>query len=528
MWRRRGSGLVWLLAAAAAVVGWGALGAGSGGSAAAAASDEAPRLYLSPNGSDAGPCTKAAPCRTLARGYVGARRGDVVELAAGVYPGEEFGGAAKGTSGAIVFRPAPGAAVRIDGELRLRRADHVEFRSLQIGDYYVLYSSDVTFRDVATKFFFIRSSQRVNLLGGSVGGVQTGIPATIGNYDAGDPPATDVVIDGVTFHDIGRSLNPESHIECLFVQETVRLTIRNSRFTRCAVMDLYVNDISGGPVPQGLTIENNWFDAPIDGGFYAINVRWDPGDVVRDHVIRYNSINGSILFSEGGTYENVQVYGNVGRISDCNTPGIAYAYNVWSNLRCGATDRRGSPGFVDAGAFDLHLSSGSPAIGAGDPARVPRRDIEGDSRPTRMRPDAGADQREPASLVLGRSIGRIALGDTEASIVKRYGSPRRNARSRVAGRRLRKAVYVTRGGTLWAVYDANRLVVEVGTRSRYYGDARGVGVGTARATLGRLQWDACRRVSRRTVRGAVVLAAIRGTRVTSLSFTRPRYAECRR
>jgi hypothetical protein len=40
---------------------------------------------------------------------------------------------------------------------------------------------------------------------------------------------------------------------------------------------------------------------------------------------------------------------------------------VLGNTTCGATDKQASPGFVNAGAFDLHLATGSAVVNAGDP-----------------------------------------------------------------------------------------------------------------------------------------------------------------
>jgi putative cofactor-binding repeat protein len=50
-----------------------------------------------------------------------------------------------------------------------------------------------------------------------------------------------------------------------------------------------------------------------------------------------------------------------------------------------------TPGFVDAGNGDYHLSFGSPAIDVGITASVPR-DIDGDARPIGLAPDLGADE----------------------------------------------------------------------------------------------------------------------------------------
>jgi hypothetical protein len=425
----------------------------------------------------------------------------------------------------VTFAPAPGASVVLDGELRTRGQNHIEVRGLTLGDFYLLRSSDITFRDVTMKFFFIRSSDHVRILGGSVGGIQDGISPTIGNYDAGDPPSSAILIDGVLFHDIGRANSPQSHIECLFVQETSGIVIRNSRFTRCDVMDVYFNDISGGPVPNGVTLENNWFDEPSGGG-YAIDVRWDPGDVIRNYVVRYNSFNATALFYDNGVYENVDVYGNVGRISGCE-PGIQFAYNVWSNTACAPTDRRAPAGFVDPEGFDLHLAPGSRALGAGDPTRTPTLDIDRDARPRRMAPDAGADQRESALIVPGRSLGEVRLGTSREQVEAVYGRGR-VTRGSGSARELTLISYRLHGGRLWVAFAGTRAV-GAGTTSPYYSTPEGLGVGVQVPNgLRKATYDTCAKAFTRKVGGNVLLVGAKqaGGKVASVAMLPKRYAGC--
>ena len=48
--------------------------------------------------------------------------------------------------------------------------------------------------------------------------------------------------------------------------------------------------------------------------------------------------------------------------------------------------------FVNSAAHDYHLAPGSAAIDRGDPNRYPATDIDGQTRPMGLAPDAGADE----------------------------------------------------------------------------------------------------------------------------------------
>jgi hypothetical protein len=62
-------------------------------------------------------------------------------------------------------------------------------------------------------------------------------------------------------------------------------------------------------------------------------------------------------------------------------------------MASGNSEAATSADFVDMAGYDLHLASGSSAIGAGvaQGATLAAKDIDGEARPTP--PDQGADQR---------------------------------------------------------------------------------------------------------------------------------------
>jgi hypothetical protein len=149
--------------------------------------------------------------------------------------------------------------------------------------------------------------------------------------------------------------------------------------------------IDGVTPPDNVVIENNWFDDP---GGNSIMFRSDTGQVLTNYTLRYNAFLSALFAEVPGTWTNFNVVGNISPMNPwgCDA-GLNYSHNVFSNTTCGATDKQAAPGFVNAGAFDLHLATGSAAVNAGDPAQYPGEDIDGQSRPMGSAPDAGADER---------------------------------------------------------------------------------------------------------------------------------------
>ena len=251
-------------------------------------------LYLSPVGSDANPCTQAAPCRTFDRAYHAASLGTIVLLASGDYGGQalSYNAGFVSASSPVVFQPAPGATAQLSGELSLRASSasqpiaNVEFDNLTVGDIYVRYVRNVTFRNVTNTFFFVRSSDNVSFIGGSSGGDHYGNSDTIGSMGSGTPASTNVLIDGVRFHDFNNDLSPGTHDECVFIQESSGVTIRNSTFANCRDFDIYGNVLFGGSI-NAVTLEGNHFGVTAPVGYYAFranvgtyvfrNNAWDQG-----------------------------------------------------------------------------------------------------------------------------------------------------------------------------------------------------------------------------------------------------------
>jgi len=361
----------------------------SGGRATARARFTVEHLFVAATGSDAAGCAAARPCLTLDRAYHKAVPGQVVELVGGRY-GEQTISAdpSKSSASDVVFRPVKGASVSIGSVYVNGKHFSLQDVSVDSVDFYDT-ADDVTFRNVVMRGFWIWSASNISILGGAVGPLLDVVPYVA--YGKSQVAPRQILIDGVLFHDIQRS-SESVHAECLMVSGGDGVTIRNSRFTRCAVMDLFFTSWSGPAEPKNVVLENNFFDAPASGGVYALAFKGD-GRRYENFLIRNNSFGASIDLSQDAVHVNTRVVANVGPLGShqCHQQA-AYSYNVWTRARCGKNDRQAASGFVDPAKFNLHLSPGSRAINAGSPNAFPARDIDGQRRPLGKRPDAGADE----------------------------------------------------------------------------------------------------------------------------------------
>jgi hypothetical protein len=283
-------------------------------------------LYLSPSGSDSNSCSQAAPCKTFNRAYSVASPGQTVWVAGGSYGGESLSASSKSGSSRVVFKPQAGASVTMTGEFKLNGQNHIELQNMSLGGIYVTGGSDdVVFSGDSTTTLFIRVASNVSLLGGSVGGTCDGTSGTVGSGSSSGR-AVNILIDGVHFHDITRTCAPAgSHVECLFVQESSYVTVQNSSFTNCSVMDMFFHEIGGGGDPDHVTLQNNTFAATSDG-YDAIIFRADSGETLNDYTVKGNTFNQSIYLenASGSTVTNFRVCSNTNdNLSTLtNTPGL--------------------------------------------------------------------------------------------------------------------------------------------------------------------------------------------------------------
>ena len=348
-------------------------------------------VFVSPAGSDTAACTVAAPCRSFNRAYTVASPGQTVEVAAGSYGTQQVNADATKTSAAdVVFAPAAGAAVTL-GALNVY-AKHFEVRSMTLSEWSLNPGTDdVTLRNLNVRGgIFITGATNVTIAGGSVGpGVD--FHPQFAPWPAGSP-ISNVVIDGVDFHDWTRT-STAVHTECLQIAGGVGITVRNSIFRNCAVMDLSITEYNGSGPPTDYTIENNVFGPSVSGGYYSLQFNSN-ASALRNILVRNNSSTQEFLIDNAQpTITNVRVVANIAPISPwaCSSR-VSYARNVWQGATCNATDKNAPSGFRNPAALDYHLNAGSAAINAGDPTNYPAFDMDGQARPMGGAPDAGADE----------------------------------------------------------------------------------------------------------------------------------------
>ena len=368
------------------------------GGAAAGAKPKVATVFLSPTGSDSGNCTRAAPCRSLQRGYRMARPGGLVELAGGAYGEQELAADARKAGEVVTFRRGSSGRPSFERLEISPGVNGVVIVGLHFVDGIAVGTGDdgapaqnITLRNTTGSRFTIMNAKSVSILGGSYG-PSVDDPSQIKVYNPDDAALPrDILIERVRFHDYTRTAD-DVHTECLQVYAGERITLRRNRFTNCdGTGSLALTTLSSTRLKDVL-VENNWFDERGDA-FYAVQA-----DVsVENLIFRYNSSLKGLIFTEctKALCGSAIVTGNYMPWShSLCVPTARYAHNVFEGGKCGATDTSVSRlDFVDAKGFDLHLKPAANAICRGDWKNFPRRDLDGQLRQHAFRPDAGADQR---------------------------------------------------------------------------------------------------------------------------------------
>ena len=382
------------------------------------------------------------------------------------------------------------------------------------------------------------------------------------------PTVSHVTVDHVDIHDVAstcsnvpqaewpscksESSHPgDNHLDCLQMVGGDTVTISNSELVNCDA-GTFMNGIDRQEY-RNVTLVNNFFQGHVldmtgGGGVDSKGTFAFSGFV---HIY-YNTIPDGSYFQDwapGGDYEIVgNIFGDIppnhgkctieGTSGNPNVPFRVAKFNMFGGGAgaCGSTNSNGRADYVNGknrgAGIDLHLTDNSPGLGRGSPDLHPRLDIDGHLRPLRLPPDVGASQREPASIVLGRSIGAVALGNSQSRTDAFYGGHPRTSQGHAHGLPVETESYRRHGGRLEVTYDSAGKVVGILTSSRYYTTSAGFGSGEAAPKdPGRHAGAAhgCKKLVRwRRVRRADVYLSLNHDRVTGITMRLRRYDACAR
>jgi hypothetical protein len=325
-------------------------------------------VFLSPSGSDSAPCTSAAPCRSLDRGYRAAAAGDEVVLAGGAYGEQELANLpAKGSAAKVIFHPAEGASVKL-GYLGIANSQNVEVRDMETDGWGVTSgSAHVVLRNL-------------RVLDESDGGFFSG--------------ADDVQVIG---GEIGR-IDPSAHDDCVQTGDVTNLVIRDARFVNCGTQGVFLNPYNGG-ASRNITIENTWF-GPAQLGYNSLYIGDAVGVTVRNNSFTQNmyiaptssgvSMVNNIL---GGMDANsCQSNADNTQLFDYNMSAASCAGAAHHTINASLASQYVSTSSSPASALDLHLKPGGAAIDRGSPSNYAATDFDGNVRPAGNAPDIGSHE----------------------------------------------------------------------------------------------------------------------------------------
>ena len=372
--------------------------------------------------------------------YRQALAGDVVVMAAGTYLHSSATLLARDPSkGAerVTFRPAAGASVTVDlnrDSPDIEGVEHVLIEGISFvnGGIGIVpanrsgcgpNSNDVTIQNSTVRGpISIRNGQNLLIKNVRIGPFNYTDPwgdsSRVGNYPGCGTGrgqiATNVTWDNVTWAGIRRNGSP-SHAECLFLEASYDVTVKNSRLDTCPVIGVLIkNDNVGQNVQHGLTFENNFISAPGDGGSFAIqeaNCDNAPSVDPSNWTIRFNSLQGTLLLCLAANYwdsSNHKLYGNVGthlvgnntchnNNKPTNLNNWTISHNIWAATgeTCHPTDKT-SPltnEWINPNNLDYHLKPTAQAINHVPTTQgCPNTDIDNHTRVIINACDAGADE----------------------------------------------------------------------------------------------------------------------------------------
>jgi PKD domain len=258
-----------------------------------------------------------------------ASAGDVIPLAAGTHPAQSV--SCRKSAPGVTFRPAQGATVvvgstgRVDNCLNLGGSTYVTVESVRTTTYSAggkpgqcgvsVGRGDghhVTLRNIDGGHIFVAADD-VQIIGGDFGptaDVDGRISDRTCAATNGSCPVRNLLIDGAYFHDHRRV---SDHMQCISYDSGVNSTIRNSRFSNCAVFSIFV---SGGSQEQfsGLTFENNLYERGSEAMSNHVKFS-DHGAAYKNVVMRNGRFVGDDLLVASRSASNFRFQGVSGPIN---------------------------------------------------------------------------------------------------------------------------------------------------------------------------------------------------------------------
>ncbi|TMI97125.1 MAG: hypothetical protein E6H01_13405 [Bacillati bacterium ANGP1] len=332
--------------------------------------------YVATSGNDANPGTAAQPFATIQHAADIVNPGDGVLVGDGVYTG----GATivtisrSGTAtNRIVFRAAHRWLAVIDGQ------NNLSTTGIAIPGGYI-----------RVEGFEVRNTNRYGIdtylghdqtvVGNHVHDIGHICTGSTGGIVAIDAYAPNLVIEGNLIHDIGR-LGPgengctplndywQNHDHGIYNGIGTNVVIRNNVFYNLKHGWAIQRYDGGGTVVDGLYIENNTFAGANPNRDAQIIIATTTTNLVIANNIFYQPATAGVWFSGAGT--GATLTGNVSTGAlQIGGSGLATSLNLEN------TD----PLFTNAAGFDFHLTTGSPARGAGVTAWCPLTDFDGVTR----------------------------------------------------------------------------------------------------------------------------------------------------
>src|SRR6476646_6182780 len=180
-------------------------------------------LYIAPTGSDSAHCSKTHPCLTMAHALKVAKPGQRVLLFPGNYDAQAIGEVGSGVGAPVSFAPVAGPPTL--QSLTIEHASDFKLNRLVVKGQIVIEnehperpgSTNITLNGVSAKTIrLIGRISKITVRGGSYGNAINLQPQII-KYNPEDPDIaepTDILIDGVSFHDFRRT-DDSVHTECL-------------------------------------------------------------------------------------------------------------------------------------------------------------------------------------------------------------------------------------------------------------------------------------------------------------------------